>query len=135
MLLSKFSDQVTPILSLIVVLVLGLTLSNVSYADTLYVGNNGNDGRSRNQARNRFTPWRTIQRAVNEVNPGDTIVVRSGTYNELVRIRRSGQANRLIELRSEGQHGARLLGDISVADQSYITVSYTHLTLPTTPYV
>ena len=122
MLLSKLSDQVTPLLGLIVVFVLGLTLSNVSYADTLYVGNNGNDGRSRNQARNRSTPWRTIQRAVNEVNPGDTIVVQSGTYNELVRIRRSGQANRLIELRSEGRHGARLLGDISVADQSYITI-------------
>jgi len=114
--------QIVPLLSLAAILLLGLAMPHVAQADTLYVATNGNDGRSRNQARNRSTPWRTIQRAADQVNSGDTIVVLNGTYNERVRVRRSGQANQLIELRSENRNGARLLGDISIEDQSYITI-------------
>ncbi len=94
----------------------------VSFSDTLYVATNGNNQRSRGQARNRSTPWRTIQRAVDEANPGDEVVVLSGQYNEGVQIRRSGQPNRVILIRSESHEGARLIGHLATADQSYITI-------------
>ena len=83
---------------------------------------NGNNQRSRAQARNRSTPWRTIQRAVDEANPSDEVVVLSGQYNESVQIRRSGQPNREILVRAENSQGARLVGSFSTNDQSYITI-------------
>ena len=96
--------------------------SHDSFADTLYVATNGNNQRSRAQARNRSTPWRTIQRAVDEANPSDEVVVLSGQYNESVQIRRSGQSNREILVRAENSQGARLVGSFSTSDQSYITI-------------
>ena len=96
--------------------------SQDSFADTLYVATNGNNQRSRAQARNRSTPWRTIQRAVDEANPGDEVVVLSGQYNESVQIRRSGQPNRDILVRAENSQGARLVGSFSTSDESYITI-------------
>ena len=96
--------------------------SQDSFADTLYVATNGNNQRSRAQARNRSTPWRTIQRAVDEANPSDEVVVLSGQYNESVQIRRSGQPNRDILVRAENSQGARLVGSFSTSDQSYITI-------------
>ena len=92
------------------------------FSDTLYVATNGNNQRSRAQARNRSTPWRTIQRAVDEVNPGDEVVVLAGQYNESVRIQRSGEPNRVIVIRSENREGARLIGSIATMDESYITI-------------
>ena len=35
-------------------------------------------------------PWRTIQRAVNSLAPGDTLYVRGGIYSEFVNVRTSG---------------------------------------------
>ncbi|WEX11037.1 hypothetical protein [Chelativorans sp. AA-79] len=37
-------------------------------------------------------PWRTIQHAVDHVEPGDTVLVHGGIYNETVTITRSGSA-------------------------------------------
>lgn len=110
-----------PLFTLLTICVWVATSSTV-FSDTLYVATNGSDQRSRAQARNRSTPWRTIQRAVNAVNPGDEVVVLSGQYNERVRIGRSGQTNREILIRSENREGARLIGDFSTTDQSYITI-------------
>ncbi len=100
-----------------------LLASHQCHADTLYVGTNGNNTRSRSQVQNRSTPWQTIQRAVNAANPGDSIVVLAGNYFERVRLNRSGRRGQEIELRSEIREGARLVGDISAEDQSYITIS------------
>lgn len=44
-------------------------------------------------------PFRTIQKAVTVVSPGDTIVVHPGTYTGKVTIRRSGAAGKFITLR------------------------------------
>jgi parallel beta-helix repeat protein len=43
-------------------------------------------------------PWQTIQHAVDQVLPGDTIYIQGGTYQESVRISISGELNRPITL-------------------------------------
>ena len=60
-----------------------VTISNglASYVST--TGNDANSGSS-------GSPWRTIQRAANAAQPGDTIYVYGGTYNEAVTINVSG---------------------------------------------
>jgi len=63
------------------VLCLGATASAATY----YVAPNGNDTFNGSS----FAPWATLQHAVETIAPGDTILVRSGTYAGC-RIRNSG---------------------------------------------
>lgn len=53
-----------------------------------YVATNGNDSNPGTAG----APWRTIQHAVGTVRAGATILVRAGTYHELVTLTRSGSA-------------------------------------------
>jgi hypothetical protein len=55
---------------------------------TYYVSTSGND----NNAGTLAAPWRTIQKAANTVQPGDTVQVRAGTYNEVVTLKNSGNS-------------------------------------------
>ena len=67
------------------VLVLAL-LSAGTEAATYYVspdGNNANPGTEE-------LPWKTIQKAANTLNAGDTALIKDGTYKELVTVTRSG---------------------------------------------
>lgn len=45
-------------------------------------------------------PWRTVQHGVQQLQPGDTLYLRGGTYYEHVTVRRSGTAEKPITLRS-----------------------------------
>src|SRR5262245_61638725 len=51
-------------------------------AATYYVSLSGSDGRSCSQAQSASTPMRTISSGANCLGAGDTLYVRSGTYNE-----------------------------------------------------
>lgn len=55
---------------------------------TYYVSTAGNDSNAGTLA----APWRTIQKAANTVHAGDTVLVMSGTYNEVVTMVTSGNA-------------------------------------------
>ena len=66
----------------------GLCLAGISSATTYYVAPGGNDAASGSS----FAPWATLQHAVETIAPGDTILVRSGTYAGC-RIRNSGTAS------------------------------------------
>src|SRR5438445_2482007 len=55
---------------------------------TYYVSTSGND----NNAGTLSAPWRTIQKAANTVQAGDTVQVRAGTYNEVITLKTSGNA-------------------------------------------
>jgi parallel beta-helix repeat protein len=68
-------------------LVLGVTLclGGSAFATTYYVAPNGNDIFNGSST----APWATLQHAVETIAPGDTILVRSGTYAGC-RIRNSG---------------------------------------------
>src|SRR5437867_8851076 len=66
------------------VLCLGSTLSAATY----YVAPNGNDTFNGSSS----APWATLQHAVETIAPGDTILVRSGSYAGC-RIRNSGSVS------------------------------------------
>lgn len=56
----------------------------------------GNDGASGS----RDQPWKTLQYAVNQLSPGQTLYVREGTYYEHVTVSARGSAERPITIRS-----------------------------------
>jgi parallel beta-helix repeat protein len=53
-----------------------ICLSTDAVADTFHVATTGNNSNPGTAAQ----PWRTLQHAVDTINPGDTILVNSGTY-------------------------------------------------------
>ena len=73
-----------------------------------YVAKTGND----NNAGTSSSPFLTIQKAANIVNPGDSVIVRDGNYTssavEVLSITRSGTAASPIVFRSEHKWGAVL---------------------------
>jgi hypothetical protein len=65
-------------------------------SSTYWVDPGGTDGGPGSQAQ----PWRTLQHAVDRVDPGDTIIVRGGTYAGM-RIERPGAPGAWITLSAE----------------------------------
>ncbi|MFB3894569.1 MAG: right-handed parallel beta-helix repeat-containing protein [Phycisphaerae bacterium] len=63
-----------------------------------YVGPQGDD----NGPGTRDKPFKTIQHAVDVVEPGDTILLAVGEHNETVTVKRSGRADAYITLACEG---------------------------------
>jgi parallel beta-helix repeat protein len=75
-------------------------LAGSGYAATFYVATNGNDGGSGTSV----LPWATLQHAVENVGPGDVIVVRAGSYLG-ARIENSGLSTAVKTLKTEtGAH-------------------------------
>ncbi|MBN1341948.1 MAG: right-handed parallel beta-helix repeat-containing protein [Phycisphaerae bacterium] len=62
------------------------------WAAEYYVAPDGSDANPGTKAK----PMRTLKRAAESVEPGDTCLVRSGTYRETIRFRGSGQPGRPI---------------------------------------
>src|ERR1700722_10320484 len=95
-----------------------------------YVAQPGDDGSSGSLD----SPWATIQHAMDQVNPGDTVCVRTGVYNETVSVTRSGTSEAQIILRAEPGETATVDGNelsvpshqwglVTLSDSSYVTVS------------
>ena len=82
--MGKFWAQVWLISALVL-----LSLGSVTPAlgEKLYVSSQGNDA----QPGIASQPWRTLQYAVTMAQPGDTIVLKAGSYPEDVHLRLSGQ--------------------------------------------
>jgi hypothetical protein len=82
-------------------------------------------------------PWKTIGRAARSVEPGDTVLIGSGTYHERVRIEQSGEPGRPISFAAApGEEpiidGAGIAvekdeGLLEVAGASHIRVSGLHV--------
>ncbi|MEX2300582.1 MAG: Ig-like domain-containing protein [Bryobacterales bacterium] len=79
-------------------------------AATYYVAPGGSDLSDGSEA----SPFGTIQRAADAVNPGDIVILRDGTYvgngETIVRLDRSGTADQWITFRAENEWGAVLDG-------------------------
>jgi hypothetical protein len=70
--------------------------ASLARAEARYVAPGGNDAGSGTA----LQPWATLQRAADQVNPGDTVIVMPGRYAGM-RVRRSGVANAPITFRAE----------------------------------
>jgi hypothetical protein len=69
----------------------------VANAATYYVSPKGDDSKA---GTSLTTPLRTIQKAIDVAQPGDTILVRGGTYRESVSTPRSGTSNARITIQN-----------------------------------
>jgi hypothetical protein len=88
---------------------------------TYYVSPLGNDTNPGTQA----SPFRSIQKAADIVNPGDTVVVENGVYTDtngddaVVKIGRGGLSNNWIVFRSKNRWGAKLDGQNSATSNGF----------------
>ncbi len=63
---------------IIIIALLFLVASGEAFAATYYVSPTGSDSSSGSAS----APFKTIQKAANIVNPGDTVIVKDGTYTD-----------------------------------------------------
>ncbi len=109
--------------------ILFILLPSFLFADSFYVAVNGSNANPGTEAQ----PWLTIQYAVDHVGAGDTILVQSGVYNELVTFNQSGSAGAYITLQNApgaspvidgtGLDAAEMPGLIKIIDHNYIVVT------------
>lgn len=93
------------------------TKTNKPVIGDYYVSTTGNDSNPGTSD----LPWKTIQKAANSAGAGNVIVVRNGTYNELVTISISGtNDDNRVTLISETLHGSQCFG--FKINGNYITV-------------
>jgi parallel beta-helix repeat protein len=90
---------------------------------TYYVSTSGNDANQGTQSES----WRTIQFGVDNLAPGDTLIVESGTYSEEVALSLSGTETNLITIRSAiaGQAVINASGQdygLHIYDSNYVVV-------------
>lgn len=85
--------------------------SNLAAGTGYYVSPTGNNASSGTQSQ----PWKTVQYAVSRAVPGDTIYLRTGTYNEAINISVSGQSGNLITLTSYPGESVTINGGASPA--------------------
>ena len=96
--------------------VVALPSASFLNAATYYVSPSGSDSNNGSSG----SPFKTIQKAADAVNPGDTVILRNGTYtggsSSVADIHRSGTAGQWITFKAENRWGAILDGrDFSTA--------------------
>lgn len=94
----------------------------------IYVAMTGNDANPGTKAR----PLATIQAAVNKLQPGDTCLVRGGTYRETVTFPRSGTADKPITLKPYGNERVTMSGCEPVTGWTRHTNNIWKATMPWT---
>jgi hypothetical protein len=114
----------------IAIIVFIFTAAGNAAAATYYVSTTGSDSNSGLIG----APFRTIQKAANIVNPGDTVIVKNGVYtdtngdNYVVKLGRGGSSSNWVTFKSENKWGAVLDGQgktgfgWSIAAGSYIRI-------------
>ncbi len=113
----------------IVTAAIALLAVRMLVAASFYVSTSGSNANPGTEAQ----PWLTIQYAVDHVGAGDTVLVRSGVYNELVTFNQSGSAGAYITLQNvpgaspvidgSGLDAAEMPGLIKIIDHNYIVVN------------
>jgi len=124
--LDRPSKQMVYLLSMVIIITLGaLSIPQMSYSATYYISVTGNDS-------NPGTielPWRTIQKGANIAGPGDTVIVKSGNYDERVTLPtgKSGTAGSSIVFRAEVNRSVYIKGFKS-SSNNYIKVEGFNIT-------
>lgn len=77
-------------------------------------------------------PFNTIQEGADAAQPGDIVLVRSGTYNENVTLTTSGLPGQTITFRSIKLHRAEVVGDnpFIISDASHLVIEGFKITSP-----
>ena len=76
----------------------------------------------------RASPFRTANRLVRSLRPGETGCLRRGNYFENVKVTRAGTPGRRITIRGYPGEGARLIGRLWIArGADFVTVSHLYL--------
>jgi hypothetical protein len=70
----------------------------------------------------RRRPWRTLQKGLDAIKPGQTLLLRAGTYREWATVRRSGEAGRPIVIRGHPGERAVITGRLKI-DGSHVCVT------------
>lgn len=102
-----------------------LILSNSLYSQQkYYVSKNGNDVAN---GRSIQTSWKTIQKAANELQAGDTVFILGGIYNEIVQPQNSGTLGNHIVYTAYNQEevvvdGSNLNDYLSVYDRAVFDI-------------
>lgn len=68
------------------------------------------------------TPWKTIQKAVDSLGSGQTVLIRAGVYRERVLVTKSGGPSGRLSIRAYGDERAVLRGQLKIA-ASYVHVA------------
>jgi len=107
---------------------LGLSIP-ASHAATYYVSTSGNDS----YAGTSLKPFRTIQKAANLTKPGDTVIVKNGTYttttsDRVVNIKRAGTSSAYITFKAENTGGAIIDGRSNATNYGIVVMN-------TAPYI
>jgi hypothetical protein len=87
------------------------------YSSTYYVDVNGNNGNAGTES----SPWKTIQKAGSTVNAGDTVIVKSGTYNERVTFAHSGTSDNKIVFKAAPRRTVYMQG-FNTTNAHYIRI-------------
>ncbi len=98
--------------------------SNINFnvsraATTFYVSSSGNDANSGT----KNSPYKTLAKGVGALQPGDTLIILPGTYNETLTSVRSGTAQAPITVRSEQGRGSVLI----TKSGQVLSISHEHL--------
>lgn len=99
---------------------------------TYYVATDGEDD---NDGRSIETPWRTIAQANSTLQPGETVCIRRGTYDEEIRPAHSGtEGNYITYTNFNGEHVSidrksnEANNAVNISGRSYINISGLTLT-------
>src|SRR5262249_29397338 len=96
---------------------------------TYYVAKTGSDSNSCSNAQSQSNPKLTINAGVGCLGAGDTLIIKSGVYDELLEnVIPSGTSSALVTVRAEEQHGAIIrphhysftIHILTFVDKSYI---------------
>jgi hypothetical protein len=92
-----------------------LGLQGSGRAATYYVSPSGNDANTAAQAQVITTPWKTIQKAANSMQAGDTCLIRAGTYRETVTVPVHGNAGALITFKAYSNEVVTISGTDAIS--------------------
>lgn len=100
------------------------TLKTDPVPRTLHVAIDGDDA---NSGLDPANAWRTIQRAADDVRPGDTVLVGGGTYAETVRLRVTGAADAPITFANASGEKVMFSGAGKRLNRGFIADDKSHL--------